>query len=190
MTRIYLIIITIPLGCNKPKEYQDPNLIQHTIIEKSSIEDKHLINREIREGNNNPIPISSLIKNEHLILRIPFVTCEVCKNQEIESLNYYLRDFKNNIALILSSSSKRDELVFQRMNPTNFKIFEFDSNDSFSFWDQYEKPYAILINEEMEILGFHLAMTSYPEFSNVFYQSIQARWSREKNVDWSMYLGD
>lgn len=189
MIRLSYLIAFISLGCSKTEELLDANLIQHTIVEKSGIEDKYFSNHELLESNENPIRISSLISNEHLILRIPFVSCEVCRTQEIEAINYFLSDFKSNVSIVLSSSSKRDAFLFNRINPTDFKIFEFKSGESFSFWDQYGKPYAILVNENLQIVGSHMAMTSYPEFSKVFYQSIQSRWSREKNVDWNMDFG-
>ena len=189
MIRLLLFMALVQFGCRKTEELSDKHLIQHTIVEKSGIEDSYFFNHELLESNKKPIRISSLISSEHLILRIPFVSCEVCRTQEIEAINYYLSDFKSNVSIVLSSSSKRDAFLFNRINPTDFKIFEFKSGESFSFWDQYGKPYAILVNENLQILGFHMAMTSYPEFSKVFYQSIQSRWSREKNVDWNIDFG-
>jgi hypothetical protein len=186
MIRILLSLALIGFSCDTSNiSVTDSTLIQHIILEKSFLEDKFILDVALHQPNHEKINMSSRIQEEHLILRIPFVSCEICKTQEIESINDYLSDFNSKVSIVISGSNFRELMLFNRINPTNFKVFEFKSDLPFSFWDQYGKPYALLINQHLQIVGFHLAMTNYPDFSNVFYQNIQSRWSREKSVDWN-----
>lgn len=170
------------LGCQpqnlKESPLDEPSQILEEQLQRniSVLSTTLLNNHSLVSLENEKISLKELILDEILILRIPFVSCQVCKENELAFLKQVFPTKTHKTALIISAERNRDFLLFNRINRIEQQTFKFPTQELFTDWDKFGKPYALLLDKELKIIAVHFPLLEFPQLSETFYKSIATRF--------------
>lgn len=174
----------IPPQSKNQENLEDPIQILEEQLQRnlSIIPITHLANHPLINLKNEKIWIKDLILDEILVLRIPFVSCQVCRENELSFLKQIFPSSTHKTAIIISAERNRDFLLFNRINRIEQPIFKFPTQESFSEWDKFGKPYALLLDKDLKIITVHFPLLAFPQLSETFYKNIATRF---QNNPWN-----
>ncbi len=182
------LICILILGCqpqNRQVSISDfPSQILEEQLQRnlSTLLITHMENHPLINLENEKVFLKELILDEILILRIPFVSCQVCRENELTFLKQVFPSKTHKTALIISAERNRDFLLFNRINRIQQPIFKYPTQESFSEWDKFGKPYALLLDRDLKILAVHFPLLEFPQLSETFYQNVSTRF---QNNPWN-----
>ncbi|MGA1544907.1 MAG: efflux RND transporter periplasmic adaptor subunit [Saprospiraceae bacterium] len=190
--RFIPLCLLILLGCQneKPQELQlqvnsdDPIQILENQIQRnlSTLPITHLPNHPLINLKNEKASLKDLVLDEILILRIPFVSCQVCRENELALLKQTFPSRTHKTAIVISAERNRDFFLFNRINRIEQPLFKFPTKESFAEWDKFGKPYALLLDKDLKIITVHFPLLEFPQLSEIFYKNIATRF---QNNPWN-----
>lgn len=184
--KFLLFLLPFFIGC-QPKKLQEQHADKAVQILEEQLNRKlsilpitHLANHTLITIENEKVSLKELILGEILILRIPFVSCQVCRENELSLLKQFFPSKTHKTALIISAERNRDFFLFNRINQIEQPVFKFPTQELFTEWDKYGKPYALLLDRELKIITVHFPLLEFPHLSETFYQNIAVRFQNDQ----------
>ncbi len=190
--RFIPLCLLILSGCQseKPQDSQmqlnpdDPIQILENQIQRnlSTIPITHLTNHTLINLKNEKASLKDLVLDEILILRIPFVSCQVCRENELSFLKQNFPTRTHKTAIVISAERNRDFFLFNRINRIEQPVLKFPTQESFAEWDKFGKPYALLLDRDLKIIAVHFPLLKFPQLSEIFYKNVATRF---QNNPWN-----
>ena len=128
--------------------------------------------------NDTLITMQCLLKNmsQKLVLRVSEKFCDVCLNSEFNKLKLLAKKIgESNIYLAVSNNEYSQIKKMKEFRELPFKILCFEGTNLFEDISdsEFNHPYIFIINNDGVARSFFIADAAYPDFSDLYYNSIK-----------------